>query len=61
MTVFGKLPFKGKKLTFIVVKGNKFIRLMLFQKLTDQFPANRSAGAGDQNAFLFKIQLVFLV
>jgi hypothetical protein len=61
MTVFGKLLFKGKKLTFIIVKGDEFTRLMLIQELTNQFPAHRSAGAGNQNAFLLKAQLDSLV
>ena len=61
MTVFGKLLFKGKKLTFIVIKGDKLTRLMLIQDLANQFPAHRSAGAGDQNAFLLKVQLGFLL
>ena len=61
MTVFGKLLFKGKKLTFIVVKRDEFDYRLICQKLMNQFPAHRTAGAGDQYAFLFKIQLYFLV
>jgi hypothetical protein len=61
MAVFGKLLFKGKKLTFIVIKGDNFTRLMPFQKLVHQFSAHGPAGACDQNSFLLKVQLDFLV
>ena len=45
----------------LVVKRDELDYRLMYQKLTNQFPAHRSAGAGDQNAFLLKIQLGFLV
>jgi hypothetical protein len=55
------LLFQKKQLAFVIIQGDEFPGLLLFQKLTDQFPAHRSAGAGDQYAFLLKVQLDFLV
>jgi hypothetical protein len=59
--VSGKLLLQKKQLAFVIIQGDEFPGVLLFQKLTDQFPAHCAAGAGDQYAFLLKVQLDFLV